>query len=173
MVSRHTSDNKLFTMVIRWLYDVLIHSPQHCAGSEFGNILLMTSHVNLHLACAVTAHKKAITTEAQTSAIRRPISFTMLNAYSSHTPDVSMTKGTKSTPAMMSEYLAILLSSAADAADPASVLLSWMYDCANVLGHVESPQDIDLFSTELMSLCQVAFPHWCTTSVAHASPRCL
>jgi len=42
---------------------------------------------------------------------------------------------------MMSElaYLAILLSSAADAAPhAASVLLSWMYDCANVLGHVAS-----------------------------------
>jgi len=37
---------------------------------------------------------------------------------------ISMTKGTKPTPAMMSEYLAIWLSSAADAADPASVLLS-------------------------------------------------
>jgi len=49
-----------------------------------------------------------------------------------------MMKGTKSTPAMMSEYLAILLSSAADAADPASILLSWMYDCAKVLGHVAS-----------------------------------
>jgi len=37
-----------------------------------------------------------------------------------------MTKGTKSTPAMMSEYLAILLSSTAEAADPTSVLLSSM-----------------------------------------------
>jgi len=49
-----------------------------------------------------------------------------------------MTKGTKSTPAMMSEYLANLFSYAADVADPASVLLSWMYDCTNVLGHVAS-----------------------------------
>jgi len=34
-------------------------------------------------------------------------------------------------------------------------------------------QDIDLSSTELVSLRQVAFPHWCTTSVAHVSPRCM
>jgi len=39
-----------------------------------------------------------------------------------------MPKRTKSKPAMMSEYLAILLSSAADAANPASVLLSWLHD---------------------------------------------
>jgi len=73
-----------------------------------------------------------------TSIIRRPSSFTKLIACSPHTPDVSMTKGTKSTPAMMSVYLAILFSSTADAADPASVLLSWMYDCANILGLVAS-----------------------------------
>jgi len=48
----------------------------------------------------------------------------VLRTCSPHTPDVSMSKGTRSTPAMMSEYLAILLSSAADAADQTSVLLS-------------------------------------------------
>ena len=37
-----------------------------------------------------------------TSAIHRPKSFTKISACSPHTPDVSMTKGTKSTPAMMS-----------------------------------------------------------------------
>ena len=73
-----------------------------------------------------------------TSAIRRPTSVTKTSACSPHTPDVSMTKGTKSTPAMMSAYLAFLLSSAADAADPASVLLAWTYETAKVLGHVAS-----------------------------------
>jgi len=61
-----------------------------------------------------------------TSAISRPSSFTKLIACSPHTPDVSITNRRKSMPAMMSEYLAILLSSAADTANPASVLLLFL-----------------------------------------------
>ena len=73
-----------------------------------------------------------------TSAIRPSDLRHQDSAYSPHTPDVSLTKGTKSTPAMMSAYLAFLFSSAADAADPASVMLARTYDVAKVLGHVAS-----------------------------------
>ena len=44
---------------------------------------------------------------------------------------------------MMSAYLAFLLSSAADAADQASVLLVWTYGIAKVMGMWRPTQDIN------------------------------
>jgi hypothetical protein len=51
------------------------------------------------------------------------MSFTRLRACRPQTPDVPMTKGMKSTPAIISLYFSAFLSSAADAADPAGMLL--------------------------------------------------
>ena len=72
------------------------------------------------------------------AAMRRPTSLTRPSACSPQTPDISMANGTKSTPATMSEYFCVFLTSAAAAAEPAWMLLAWTYDVAYVLEQVSS-----------------------------------